>query len=1003
MGHPNLRVLYKKLSQRSSFRRTYRGITASSRTTAAAAAASSSSFFSSERQQEYVAAALSVAAFATVAAATASSWNDDVDLVEVEDHEVELPIDESTDNNDSRLTPIRRRRIQEQQQQLQQSPSIVLDSLLRPWQPQTTLMEERSFFRFFGSGLIGAVVGGNYGNKEDSSDNENTSDNTSNENSSSSNDNKNLYSDHVHKLLVQEARKDQDVESKYKIYWRKPLGEGAFGTVYLAQRKSSGERVAIKKISQRFTNQTSFSNEMGALLQIRQNGGHPNICGLQENFVVVPKDAASDDEEDGYYYLVLDLISGGEMFDHLCRQGAYSELQAARLIREVASAMTFLHGLGIVHGDLKPENLMLSSNQTAKAVIKLVDFGCARSEAVQQALWQQQQEEQQKKGTHRGSKDSPQQKLDYHPSQQNTANTPAYSSPEVLSQKRSDKDEEKYKPIEPSFDMWAVGVILYIMLTGVHPFDLYGNATDAEIEDAVLSGKKPPLGKSPLTAHLSPDATNLIELLLQWNPKNRLTAAQLLEHPWVRGETARTTVIADSDTRLKAYKAYRTKLEAKAFADMISASATEEDLHYQLAAQQQAAASNWGNFFPFSTQDGRADAKSNPRVDINKKMSLIEIAFSRFDPDNKGFIPAKELRKLVGNNDEAASISNDERLSMSCFSDILAANMKNKYYPKGHLMYKEGEVGNSMFFLNSGSVEVCTKDGYRSIRHAGEFFGEGALLNPSKIRSASIKANTPIHVLEISRDYFEKYIGADSDVALKLREKDKSRKRQRAKTLLQLQQHTKEKIYKKGELLFEKGARTNELFIVSEGTVWLEAAGKEKNQRIIPVELGQFCGEHSAVFGRPRNVNARCESDECKALILNARDFKKMLATTPHFKESIREICLRREFQKSLCVATGKLFPKTDKELREAFDEIASLSGDPEFIELEELRATLLQFDPTYTEQDIFDILETLDLHEMGRVSWSEFRRIFGAESAAEPTKEKSENGNKWKRKKWKR
>ena len=85
---------------------------------------------------------------------------------------------------------------------------------------------------------------------------------------------------------------------------------------------------------------------MNAFLHIRKSGGHPNICGLQEYF----------DEGDNFY-LILDLVQGGEMFDHLIKDGAYSEADAARLVREVGSALSFLHGIGLVHSDLKPENL----------------------------------------------------------------------------------------------------------------------------------------------------------------------------------------------------------------------------------------------------------------------------------------------------------------------------------------------------------------------------------------------------------------------------------------------------------------------------------------------------------------------------------------------------------------------------------------------------------------------------------------------------------------------
>ena len=109
-----------------------------------------------------------------------------------------------------------------------------------------------------------------------------------------------------------------------------------------------------------------FRREMNALLHIRACGGHPNICQLRENF-----------EEARDFILVLDLIEGGEMFQYLIDNGAYSEWEAARLIREVASALAFLHGVGLVHADLKPENLMLTSKNKDEATIKVVDFGCA--------------------------------------------------------------------------------------------------------------------------------------------------------------------------------------------------------------------------------------------------------------------------------------------------------------------------------------------------------------------------------------------------------------------------------------------------------------------------------------------------------------------------------------------------------------------------------------------------------------------------------------------------
>ena len=588
--------------------------------------------------------------------------------------------------------------------------------------------------------------------------------------------------------LEKAAEEEASLETKYKVHWRRPLGEGTFGAVYSATDRTTGRSVAVKKIYKQCTDQVSFQNEIGALLEIRKHGGHPNLCGLHGAF--------ADHDPDGHFYLILDLIAGGELFNHLCEQGPYSEADAARLIREVASAMNFMHGLGLVHGDLKPENLMLSTRGKASSVVKVVDFGCAQRFDLPK---EESKLDQSKPFLWMGSKPNDNATNNEKSTESKmstggraTALTPAYSSPEVLKQKREqaelseDDDDDSSVPLDPSFDMWALGVILYILLTATHPFDLHGNATDEEIEASIVSGERPPLGQSELTEHLSADAVQVIELLLQWNPNDRLTAHQLLEHRWVRGETARTHKIADSDKRLSSYRAFQTKLQAKAFADMValssgpdvdadnqdetttairenkkimkpktSGSFSKESSQGGLDGSNRTVSGRIGNR-AISTNDG---AVVSAPSDNNAMMrtSIIERAFQKFAPDHRGYIPAKELRKLSG--EDNAELVGD--LSLSGFSDILSEHMKNKYYPKGHVIYNEGEIGNAMFFLNSGSIEISTKDGYRAERKSGAFFGEGALLNPSKTRSASIKCLTPIHAIEISREYFDKYIATE--------------------------------------------------------------------------------------------------------------------------------------------------------------------------------------------------------------------------------------------------
>jgi Protein kinase domain len=221
----------------------------------------------------------------------------------------------------------------------------------------------------------------------------------------------------------------------YDVKWSDPLGEGAFGSVHTAIDRRTGEIVAVKKISKEYTDNLSFQREMDALLHIRQSGGHPNICGLRENY-----------DEDQYYYLVLDYVSGGEMFDHLCIQGPYSEADAARFIQETASALAYLHGIHVVHGDVKPENLMLSSPHCSDAIIKLVDFGCAQV-------------------THSGDDVDVVVTKRLRRTERNNVNqgvprTPAYCPPEVLNSIRNNDGA----PIEPSFDMWVSYLFVHFLI-----------------------------------------------------------------------------------------------------------------------------------------------------------------------------------------------------------------------------------------------------------------------------------------------------------------------------------------------------------------------------------------------------------------------------------------------------------------------------------------------------------------------------------------------------------
>ena len=743
---------------------------------------------------------------------------------------------------------------------------------------------------------------------------------------------KKLSRDHTAKMMHATSELSS-LRSRYRVNWWRPLGEGTFGTVYSAIDRRSGERVALKKLPKKFTDDMGFTREMDALMHLREEGGHPNICGLRENF-----------EEGRHYYLTLDLVSGGEMFEHLVQQGAYSEADASRLMREVASALTFMHGIGIIHGDLKPENLMLSTNNPSDAVIKIVDFGCAQiitdGGVGLQALMDNDRdakEEDDVSGM--------------------IGNTPAYCAPEIL-------DESiQTTVLEPSMDMWALGIILYIMLTGLHPFDLNGASTDEEILQRVVQHKAMPLRNSPITAHLSESAVDLIERLIQWRPEDRITAQEMLDHPWVQGLTAKRDKIENSDKRLSKHRVFKTRLEAQVFANML---------------------------------------KGSESSDVSKRTSLIEQSFRSLDPQQKGYISGRDLQRIDAID---GADSNAAPLSLSGFSDLLSVNMKNKHFAKGHIVYKEGDIGNHMYFINSGTIEVTTKDGSSARRGPGDFFGEGALVNPLKIRSGTIRCVTPVHAIEISREYFEKYMAASKtdSLYLNVKEKDKIRKRNRAKSLLRLQNSLTERSVKQGEYIYKQGEEGQELFIVEDG--WLDVTVDDRT--VFKLGPGGMCGEHSLLFTRPRNTSAVCTSNNCKLLgkcgfavnplffvvgfgsldfvflvflVMRQLDFYKFLDATPTARDSLQDMCKRREFQKAWVFRTKKPFPTNKNDLRIAFN-----VADEErtgLISLENIRSMLTTMDPTLEESDIQSILKSLKLDDSQAVTYDEFERIFGTDQA---------------------
>ncbi len=416
-------------------------------------------------------------------------------------------------------------------------------------------------------------------------------------------------------------------------------------------------------------------------------------------------------EDHDFFYLVMDLVSGGEMFDHLINYGAYSEADAARLMREVASALAFLHGVGVVHADLKPENLLLCSKKREDGTVKLIDFGCAM---VQKGSYDEENEKNESQKGDDGSAQGNKIKANHwieefieinpsesEPKELQFTGTTAYWPPERFK-------NDSYP--DAATDMWACGIILFIMLTGVHPFDLSGVATDAEIEEQIKTDPSPPITRA-LTSHLSPSAIDLIRKLFAKNPEERLTADEMLMHPWIAGDEATTKVMEKSAQKLSKFKDLRAIIEAGIFSILVEQSNREMLL---------------SEYTPKMVY--KDDTPGSPRKRAAPATSILKRAFEKIDEEGKGFVSADDLGRVVSEQTgqefsekekkdilaattQASGKDSDiaSGLSLSSFSNVFAG-LKHKHYPRGHIIFHAGDEGDSMYFINSGKWTLFVAD-----------------------------------------------------------------------------------------------------------------------------------------------------------------------------------------------------------------------------------------------------------------------------------------------------
>ncbi|XP_049381259.1 calcium-dependent protein kinase 26-like [Solanum stenotomum] len=395
------------------------------------------------------------------------------------------------------------------------------------------------------------------------------------------------------------------------------LGHGQFGTTFLCIEKGTGKKYACKSIAKRKLLTDEDVDDVRREIQIMHHlSGHPNVISIKGAY-----------EDTVAVHVVMELCTGGELFDRIIKRGHYSERQAAELARTILGVVEACHSLGVMHRDLKPENFLFV-NEEEDSPLKTIDFGLS---------------------------------MFFKPGQifDDVVGSPYYVAPEVLR-----------KRYGPEADIWSAGVIIYILLSGVPPF--WGESEE-EIFDEVLHGdidfELDPWPK------ISQGAKDLVRRMLIRDPKKRLTAHEVLCHPWVQIDGVAPDKPLDSAifTRLTQFSAMNKlkKMAIRVIAERLS----EEEIAGLKEMFKMIDTDNSGQItfdelkiglkkFGTNLNESEirdlmkaADIDNSGTIDYGEfvaamlhankieKEDYLFAAFSYFDKDGSGYITADELQK----------------------------------------------------------------------------------------------------------------------------------------------------------------------------------------------------------------------------------------------------------------------------------------------------------------------------------------------------------------------
>uniref|UniRef100_A0A7N0T663 non-specific serine/threonine protein kinase n=1 Tax=Kalanchoe fedtschenkoi TaxID=63787 RepID=A0A7N0T663_KALFE len=411
----------------------------------------------------------------------------------------------------------------------------------------------------------------------------------------------------------------QTETGNFKEYYTlgRKLGQGQFGTTFLCIEKTTGNEYACKTIAKRKLLTDEDVEDVRREIQIMHHlAGHPNVISIRGAY-----------EDPMAVHVVMELCAGGELFDRIIKRGHYTERKAADLTRVIVGVVEACHSLGVMHRDLKPENFLFV-NQQEDSLLKTIDFGLS---------------------------------MFFKPGEKfsDVVGSPYYVAPEVLR-----------KRYGPEADVWSAGVILYILLSGVPPF---WAESEQGIFEQVLHGDLD-FSSDPWPS-ISESAKDLVRRMLVRDPKRRLTAYEVLCHPWIQIDGVAPDKPLDSAvlSRLKQFSAMN-KLKKMALR-IIAESLSEEEIAGLKEMFKMIDADNSGQITFEELKVGlnkvgatlkeneiydlmqAADVDNSGTIDygefiaamlhINKieREDHLFAAFSYFDKDGSGYITPDELQQ----------------------------------------------------------------------------------------------------------------------------------------------------------------------------------------------------------------------------------------------------------------------------------------------------------------------------------------------------------------------